>query len=148
MLLFTALEAVPMGGGEDDDDDDEEGERTEAGICNRPPFQTRPGKKYAGRTPHSDIHPAFADKSEGFAAHSDDDGGDSRILHDDDYALLTPHRRLTRLLTRRCEHARLRANTRTNARARAQVREHAYTSVKTHENERRRATNSKTREIA
>ena len=31
------------------------------------------------------IHPAFADKSEGSAAHSDDeDGRDGRIIHDDD----------------------------------------------------------------
>ena len=31
------------------------------------------------------IHPAFADKSEGSGAHSDDDDGrDGRIVHDDD----------------------------------------------------------------
>ena len=39
------LEGKPNGWGEEE----EERERTETGIRNRPPFQTRPGKKYAVR---------------------------------------------------------------------------------------------------
>ena len=42
MLLFTEHRPSQWGG-----EDDDERERTETGIRNRPPFQTRPGKKYA-----------------------------------------------------------------------------------------------------